>query len=680
VSETILLDPTAITGGSRVEVQISGDGDGAIEVIGTQGVNWGDSEIEAIMAKQAVGANVVDFEIPNRIIEMKIKLQPSGDVTFAQARSMLQAKVAQIQAEGGWISREMPGVGTVYADLVNAKLNLPGSWMQAHRDRELEATLSLEAIPDFYEADWIEVAFTDVQAGENHWRGLIDNVEGDFPKGNRCKVVVTGDPDNDQLGLRAAFRRRHYSADPTAACFLQAQSLEPLDLASVVTLSGASGGVSNNAVRHNNLGTSWTPVLGLRLVAGDYLTHTGSYRLVARVYTTSPTPPELRFVYDVGDLVNPSENAPVRIPGAGSFYLVDLGSLRLDRGSVGEHRWLGQIQARGAAGGENIYVDTVDLWSTDEYYARVATPVSPWGGFSVHLARDEFNQAAGALTGKVLPIGGQWTGVTGSDADDFTVDLTNHRAQRAATNDGAARIVTAGSTNHALVAVSVDLGYTPSLPALNNLVQGVVARVSAIGTYCTAQLNHFDGRTVVSLEGYIASAQQFVYSRPVTFLPPGSLATLLLLVTDTGRAVVLYGPAGGRLAPILHGHHPSLANGGGLATGQVGLRDRLPDSGATGVRIYDNFAVWTPNVDAVVFAGRAVELRTNGAFRASADGISSGVLVPSGNHPRLPQGGPIEVMAATSRGDLDQLPDSGLDTVSASLLYRPCWLTVRTVA
>lgn len=667
MAERIVLDPEEITGGSRVEVQISGDGDGPIEVR-QEGVDFGDAEIQAYMADLGgVGSVPVDYDIPNRVISMKVKIQTSGDVTFAQARSMLQAKVAQIQAEGGWISRELPGVGTVYADLVNAKLSLPGDWMQAHRDIQLEATLSFEAIPDFYEAEWIEATFTDVEAGENHWRGLIESVGGDFPKGNRCKVVVTGDPDNDQRGLRVAFRRRHYSADPTAACFLQAQDLDPLDLASVVTLSGASGGATNNAVRHNNLGTGWTPVLGLRLAAGDYLTHTGSVRLVARVYSTSATPPELRAVWDVGDLVAPSENAPVQIPGASNFYLVDLGTLRLDRSAVGDHRWLGQIQGRGAVGGENVYIDHVELWPIDEHYAEVATPIRLVEGLVDHVARDDFAQSPGSLTGKTLPVGGAWTAGSGSDTTDFSV-TADHTASRSAVSDSGTgemtgRTVTAGTDTHERIVAGVSVEFSAAAATLGGLAVRYTDNDNGLFVVYSMGDQRVEVRKVIS--GTLATD---IPQHPWPLNPaiPISIRTMVtaegvLIVMIDGRPVITLGDA-------------DLATGGALESGKVGIHDAAVSASAS-TRDYRGYSAWVPEGDAAIFAGQAAELRTDGAFRASADGVGSGVLVPFGSHPRLPQGGPVEVMVATSRGDFERLPDSGLDDVSVETYSRRSWLT-----
>jgi len=49
-----------------------------------------------------------------------------------------------------------------------------------------------------------------------------------------------------------------------------------------------------------------------------------------------------------------------------------------------------------------------------------------------------------------------------------------------------------------------------------------------------------------------------------------------------------------------------------------------------------------------------------------------------GDFPRLPvsglEGRPVEMLLKTSRGDMGQLADSGFDTFTAQVKYRPCWI------
>ena len=69
-------------------------------------------------------------------------------------------------------------------------------------------------------------------------------------------------------------------------------------------------------VTHGTLLTSWTPVLntGINYGGGTIpLGHTGTNRVYGRVLSASGTLVQTRLVYDVGDMVYPSENPPRRL-------------------------------------------------------------------------------------------------------------------------------------------------------------------------------------------------------------------------------------------------------------------------------------------------------------------------------------------------------------------------------
>jgi hypothetical protein len=678
MSETILLDPAAITGGSRVELQISGDGDGPIEVR-QDGVDFGEAAIEAVMAEQVVGANVVDFEIPNRIIEMKVKIQASGATTFAQARSLLQAKVALIQAEGGWLSREMPGVGTVYADLVNAKLTLPGDWMQAHRDLQVEATLSFEAIPDFYEVTWEEadpIVGTDGEA-----IGLIEGIRGDFPLGNRCRLTVENTSSDDQLAAEWGFRNRHYDAAASAALSYEAEDLDVLDSATVVTQSGASGGATDNAVRHSALTGQWRPVVGAVLGTTE-MTHTGSYRAVARVLTTSETPPALRLVYGVGDMLTPAVNPEVVAGLAGSFYVVDLGEVRLDRTGAGDHEWGWQLQAMGA--GANITVDRIRFRPIAERSGVLrAAPVDAYS-LAALLGEDTFDQSSGNLTGKVSTTGQTYAAITGSDAGDFIVNDTDHRAQRSVVSDAAytGRYLRFGSIQPSAVSVSLDvLGISISDPAnvaqLVNVRRGVFARLVDINNWLAAWLFYTsEGRPYVIILKRVGGVVSALGVTEVAGTLYWGENMRVGIDVDTAGNVSAFLSSGSQSFSIST-NDPDLAAGGVLDDGYTGIYDENLSAVAF-VREYDNLRIDAPSTDAVVRAGGTCEIATDGphlAVRDTATGGFGPVAVTVGDRPRLPQGD-TEVMVATSRSDYATRADGGLDLLSVTVAHRRCWLTV----
>jgi hypothetical protein len=660
--------------------------------VGEGGPDWGQAAIVAAMAEAARGELPVDFRIPNRQITIPLLLGAAGGADFDTQRRYLQAKVALIQREGGWLKRQDPGKNPVYLDLVNAVLTLPDRY--GHTNLEADVVLTLEALPDFY-GD--EIALTD--HAETTLPEVVfteTDIDGDYP--GRLRLVVDNDSTADQLGLVASVRSRHYDAAATARLAYQAEALTPLDTASIVTLAGASGGGSNNAVRHSGLVTSgWVPVLSTNLADGSYLTHKGSYRVRARVSTTSGVlagrPPSLRLVWDVGDLIFPGENAPWQIPRGTNtivgedpiFYLADLGEIRLDPVAVGAHRWQGQIQARGnLIDGMDVSIDRVWFEPLDESHAVLTAPPPAISASTAPVTRDGFDQTAGALNGKTAALGGTWA--TSGDANDFIVvpDPNLSTTQRGAASDSGSgpypgRFAILGSARGAqapqidFVALAERLALTP----------GVVARYVNTNNYAIATINAATGIITVSV--VVAGTETVVATQFETQLDMFGTYSLRLSVGASGAVAVWFGSSIGNFeAPItnlrmvLMTQHPALATGGALASGKAGFYDGNTTAISV-VRIYDNFLVTVPVSDAVAFAGQSVQLGTDGNFREDAAGAAYGpVSIDSGDLLRIPPSGiearTVEFMVKPSRGDFDQLPDAGIDDVSARAYYRPSWL------
>ena len=247
------------------------------------------------------------------------------------------------------------------------------------------------------------------------------------------RVVVDEDDAENQRGLIWSFRGRHYDAASTAASAYQAESMTPLDTAAVASKTGASGG---QVVTHNALAAYWLPVLSTN-VGGAYLTHTGTNRVYARVYSSAGTTVEARFVYDVGDLVYPTENEAVRLYDGGTFHVLDLGEVRLDRSPTGTHRWQGQIQAKGDAGAESFSVDRVWIVNQDESAGVLRAADAAASVTSAPSVRDDFTQTAGALNGKTATVGGAWATTAGTAGDFSVTGSTAYTAYRTAVSDPA---------------------------------------------------------------------------------------------------------------------------------------------------------------------------------------------------------------------------------------------------
>lgn len=668
MSETIVLDPNEEVP-DRFEFDIT-------PYIGAAGPDFGEAAVEAFFADADLGQVPLAYNQLNRIVVIPLVLHGRTGRTFDELRSMLQAKVGLWQREGGVIKRET-SIGPVYADIADARLKLGGSTAQAMQEVDVDAVLSLECIPDWYGPE-IDL---DSETGAGELARIVDPAPGDHP--GRVRIVVTDGAGKAQRGCLWSIRFRHYSADATAASVIEAEDMTPMDAASVATLAGASGGGSNNVIEHDLLGVDWTPVVLTDLDASGALTHVGSYRVFARCHTTSNPPPRVRLVWNVGALFNPEPNTPVIPPGSGSFFLLDLGEIRLDPSPVGTHSWQGQIQGSGQNGGENLSIDKVWLFALDDYSGRLRAPTNVEIGLQDYAARDSFNQTAGTLHGVTAPIGGAWT--TTGDTGDFNIDDGGHNLFRGVTTDSGVlgRSATLGSAMTtmavrgevmfpAATGVGLDPGILLRYVDANNFV-ALILHVAGSGIAQPRLWKVIGGSVVSEIQPLLdAGLEPMLITSQTWYVLQG-------YIDADGNALAWVGQRGAALgAPLIAFQDADLAVGGTLASGKAGLYafQQFAQNAA-----WDNFAAWIPEPDAVIHPSLALEIRTDGIFREdpTADGYSP--VRASGNLPRLPAGGlearPVEVLVKPTRGDIDSLPDSSPDDAfDVQVLYRPSYLYV----
>ena len=677
-NETIILDPSEVATSTRSELNINS---GAIEVR-QEGIDWGTAAIEAAMAQQTPGESVVDYRVPNREITIPLVMRTSGTVTFNSARDQLGTKVAQIQAAGGWLKRVTAQGGTYFADIVSASVLIPGGWLQRARDVETEAVLTLTARPDFYGAEETLSDHTETSAAEITFTETTTN-GGDFPLGDRVRVVIDEDDADSQRGLFWSFRARHYASASTAQSALEAESLSILDTATRVAKTGASGGT---VVTHGTLMTNWTPVLDTGISYGGtvFLTHTGTNRIYGRVFSTSGTLVQTRLIWDVGDMVYPVENAAQRLYDGGTFHIIDYGEVRLDRVPTGTHRWEGIIQARGDVGGEAFSIDRLWIVNQDESAGFISLPPEALSGEpSTFLGRDSFNQSAGNLNAAAAAVGGAWdTSEASFDGVDFTTTGgTAFLAQRAEPSDAAnaGRPALLGSAVTGC-GVQVDAKFSA---VASGLRQGVLARYTDAGNYMLVAVTSAtaaDGSTVVASKRVSSTNTELGKTSGSVYWGLANIwYTLRLTVDAAGNWAVTAWIAGNPAGVVLSGQDGALAAGGALASGRVGFYDEYTISSPTITRNYDNFVTWAPAANAVMYASQSMELATTGITREdSAGAVWVAVPGPYGDLPRMPNrssAGTVEFMAKASRGDMRTLSDPGIDDISARIYRRPSYLT-----
>ncbi|HYJ21484.1 MAG TPA: hypothetical protein VEW07_05605, partial [Solirubrobacterales bacterium] len=251
--ERVVLNPSEVAVEDRIEIDLHS---GATQ-IGKEGVDWGQFEIDAYMAKGSMGSKPIDADWPNRVITIPLLLGVSGD--FDAARIAIQAEVGRIKEEGGTLKREIIGGSYgeagkhVFADIVKATLKLSGGTEQASIGLDVDAELILETLPDFYGDPIALAAFEGTGDASSTYL-----IKGNLP--GRLELAATNKSASDQLGLAHCVRCRNYSAEDSAAWFFDAEDLAPIAPAAVESIAGAFGG---SGVTISNLATGWTPVLSL---------------------------------------------------------------------------------------------------------------------------------------------------------------------------------------------------------------------------------------------------------------------------------------------------------------------------------------------------------------------------------------------------------------------------------
>lgn len=653
MAETLVLDPAAVATG-RTELDIT-------KLVGGDGPDFEDSSIEAFMADGTYGQVPVDYRRPNRTVTIPLALRDADGMTFEEARAAVQAKAALLQREGGWLSRST-AVGTLYADVVNATIKLGASNQAAWGHVDVDATLTLECLPDWYED---EIALDSMTATSPlglaqvlRQGGTPATIRGDIPA--RCRVRLTNNSAAAQRGVLAAFR--YQDAATTAKMVYPAGDLTPLDAAYRAT----------TAIYHGGIGTEWTPVMSTNLLSGAALTHTGPYRVFAGIETAFGM--TVRLVWGAGDLANPQVNPPKRLrtpDEVNQVQIVDLGEVSLPRQPVGSPRWEGNIQAHATTAGTGIRIERLWLVPVSDSAALLAAPPSPSAAFGTYIGRDTFSQAAGPLGGKTADQGGTWT--TAGNTTDIAVETTGKTAQRATVAESSTgRTAVIGASNVPTVVVQVDVRSTSWGTNLNGGPEaGVLARYADASNYVGAYIGQNGSLNIIRR----TAGTGLVIANKGVAAQPNTWYTIRLLVAGQ-TAVVWFGPQGTEPVLTLIGQAADM-----VSTGKPGIRDANP-SNVVSTRSFDNFIAYHAIDDAIVYPGRQAELRTDGNFRQNPDGTAwRPTKPPQGDLLRVPPSGmedrPVELLLKPSQGDFDQVADFGLtDSIGVEVLYRPCWLTV----
>lgn len=241
------------------------------------------------------------------------------------------------------------------------------------------------------------------------------------------------------------------------------------------------------------------------------------------------------------------------------------------------------------------------------------------------LAYDEFNQTAGNLEGKVLPLGGTWAGASKTGENGFKVNATSHVAERAKVSDAdlnSGAYALAGVTEYTTCQVKIGVSVDKFNPA-GSVRLGVFARYLNAENWLMLAYNidvaagqlYPKLQVIKRVAGVVT-----VLAETGVIAPNLGLSYLQLQVAADGT----WGAEVPSPALPLSGQDPVLATGGTLAKGRVGIYDAWATTTAT-TRTYDRFsALGAEAAGRVCYSGKQVEFNSEGCLRQDSTGTYDG--------------------------------------------------------
>lgn len=598
-----------------------------------------------------------------------VRIRPRVDGTMDAALAKLGQITDKLQkaerADGGVALIWTPGGSlftlTAYVlsgEVTRMPLEMSGpdaGWVQ-HRP---VVEIRLDCKPFLYGDEVTEAVVTNTDPMQI---ATIEDVAGDVPA--EARIIVSDNAsksrDHVEVGLHTG------DSDQTSTDLI-------LDSSSF-TVSGFSGTSTTRSGSYgaNVLRGTASPNWLALCSTGDE-THVGIYRVKARVYASTDDA-SVRLAWRAGDTPH-SRNGATQIPIAAKWMEVDLGSVYLPEVELGAQRWEGRVEFKAETSGATVDVDTVFLVPAERYglarHPAASLDFTP----TSYAAADEFDQAAGALTGKTARLGGNWSGA--GDSDDFSVVATvpfveDSHAARTAVSDAdvfSGRFATLGS---AVAACGVQADVNWSASADN--ATGVLARYVDTDNWMALTMGY--GELFIQI--VVGGAPVDEKHTPSALFRANNywFRGLHLTIDAAGNWAAALGGV-----QVRSGQIDDLATGGALATGKVGIYDAQPSATAN-TRKVDNFAAWTPEADHAVWSGQSIEFRHDDTLRENSAGTIYG-RPPSyrGSRFFIPQAGDegkiTRVAAKARRNDVADFPDTSIaDSTSLTVLYTPRFLTV----
>lgn len=674
---TIVLDPVEFIP-TRVQVGLDELGINIVDE------DWGDSEHELFLIQQEKGEIPADHHPPNRTVTLKLRARETGALSLAEVVERLQMKAGRIQEEGGWVKRvpdSRGGFSTPVGFLVHSIAfgGLHG-WMMSHRQNANEITMILTTGPYCYGTKEIESGeFKGSEVRRLEYE--IANIKGTAP--GLIRIRVKNEGAKNWLGCISALQSRDHVAGATAELAYEAEALTLLGSAAKATRTGASFEATNNVVKSGSLTNSYQAILSSKISAtGKHLTHIGPRRILFRVWdpNSSLENVRLRLEWRVLGATRWIVNESQKTYLASNFSYVDFGEVRPEQAVLGEQRWEFRIVAKTEGTiGEEVQLDMCYVLPTEQYCIVQEYLESLEGGAAVW--EDTFQQAAGALTGKVAPVGGTYE-VGALAGTDF--EIASSRVKRKVKGTG--RIVLAGTSTAAYTVLTGKMKTPENESMRSKLSQGFVVRYVNATNYLKVYLirDHYlvgNGSGITDHESCKLKVVKVVAGVETSLITSSSFGNWFetewkITVNTEGEVIV---EVNGYTFNV---YDEVLKTGKALASGKMGLYDVLEASATEEPeRFWESIRATTAIVGeaevkvAVCYAGRSMEFRSDGVYRQHPTDEIWSRLTPLGFLPYAPPSGlearPLKGILIPSQGNFADVADENKVKVSAKVFYFP---------
>jgi hypothetical protein len=673
-AEGLIIDPTS-EDATNAQLNIN---DGASYVLLAH--DYPEPDLDPIYASSADTEGDIPISVrpKNRVVSITVNIYGNSALDLDQKIGVLSQKVGKLNREGGTFKRTTPSGLVVVYDVLPESSMPSVTFDKTYQSRQ-KTTVSLRFTCKPY-GRGPESAGQAFGASTGDVSVVLSGITGDVPALGRA--LITEGSSKNQGHCHWGVRSRYYDATASAALGFEAESCTLLGGSTVVTLTGASGGGTNNAVRQQTpLVDIWLAMLSFQASGGAYKSHVGDYEVFARLYrpSTNTGTVSVALEWAEGDFSKVTRNDVVTFAAderEDDFTITRLGQVHLSKAKLGTQRWDGRIIAKSTVIADVVYADRVWLRPISESAGEVTvSPVSSTP--SSVLARDEFTAttAGVALDTRTAPQGGTWA-TSGTGTGDFLfadapgIDETVSRATTSDTGSG--RFAILGTTAYTDMQVGARIRFTST--AIGPTM-AILARYVDSSNYIKLELVLSSSLfRIMTLVGGVAGT----YSTTAPSLSVDTYYRVSLAVYTSGVMIAtLFSDSGSTLASVT-------ASGVAvaLASGKPGLLDKNGGVNAC-TRYYDNVSVTAPtSPDAALFSGQQAQIRHDGFIRQDATAATWGEETVDGDYLLLPcagrEGRSTELQLRVCRNDPDTSTDPALDSVSGTVYYTPRYRNVPT--